>query len=483
MRSSRSLTWRLSVGFAGAGLIALALAAAGMLALQTVAHSLAALTSNEMEHLVLAERIRRASEQKVAATRGYLLTGDEAYLARMEEQRQRFRVLISWLREVGGVGSVEAGDLLSRAERTERQHQSAFDRAKKMLEGGATRQQISVVFEREVQAEHARLDRSLEQFSGLAENRYKTARRQASDEAKRAAAGIVFLTGLGILLLVALTVLVVAQTVRLFRREQAATESAERAVAAREQILAVVSHDLNNPLSSILMKAALLERSTPDDASGDRVRRATSSIRHAANRMQYLIRNLLDAASLEAGRLVLELKPCRLDDLFAETVDLFDAAAAQKSVDLRCHLPGETLAVLADRERILQVLSNLVGNAIKFTPKGGAVSLRASATPDEVTFAVEDTGPGIPEEYRARVFERFWTTKQEGGKGTGLGLFIAQRIVEAHGRRIWIESWMGRGTVVSFTLRRTDPVQRRDDRARDDGARATSPEPGSHLQA
>jgi signal transduction histidine kinase len=160
---------------------------------------------------------------------------------------------------------------------------------------------------------------------------------------------------------------------------------------------------------------------------------------------------LLDLARLEAGRLSLDRQPADLGALVNEALGVVQplAQARQLLVQADCETQG-ALAV-CDRERVLQVLSNLVGNAIAFTPPGGRVTVRARASGPEIVVSVADTGPGIPEDHQRLIFDRFWKSRSSG-QGSGLGLSIAKGIVEAHGGRIWVESSPGEGATFLFTL-------------------------------
>lgn len=229
------------------------------------------------------------------------------------------------------------------------------------------------------------------------------------------------------------------------------------AVASREQFLAVVSHDLRGPLGAIQMTASLLARLAPPDAFGDRVRRGSDSIVRSTKRMASLLTDLVDAAAIDAGRLAVSVKPNDARLLLDEARDELEPFALEKRVTLSAESEAREVPVLCDRERTLQVLSNLVTNAIKFTAMGGGgdvkrVVARVERRGGEVLVAIEDTGPGIAPENLPRLFERFWRERAEGRAGSGLGLFIARALVEAQGGRIWAESAPGRGAAFRFTL-------------------------------
>jgi len=168
--------------------------------------------------------------------------------------------------------------------------------------------------------------------------------------------------------------------------------------------------------------------------------------------MKRLIMDLLDLASIEAGQLALELEIREVIPLVEEVGQANAAAAAKKQLRIASELPSEPLEIQCDRERLVQVLGNLVNNAIKFTPESGTIKLSVERRHDEVQFSVEDSGVGIRAEDLPHVFDRFWRLKKTGRRGTGLGLSIAQGLVARHGGRIWVESTFGQGTTFFFTI-------------------------------
>lgn len=228
-------------------------------------------------------------------------------------------------------------------------------------------------------------------------------------------------------------------------------EQAQRAIRAREEMLAIVSHDLKNPLSTILMSTALMGTASGD---GDRrkSRKEIDRIRRAAERMNRLIQDLLDTASIDAGKLSVERRRLSVVPLVHETIEALQPLAASKSLHLHSDLPSDLPEISGDSGRLQQVFTNLVGNAIKFTPAGGTITVRAEAADGDIQFSVTDTGSGIPEESRPHLFERFWQARRTARQGTGLGLSIARGIVVAHGGRIWVESHVGEGSTFFFTL-------------------------------
>jgi signal transduction histidine kinase/PAS domain-containing protein len=223
-------------------------------------------------------------------------------------------------------------------------------------------------------------------------------------------------------------------------------EEKERAILARDDILAVVSHDLRNLLNQAILGTGILLKALP--TSGP-TKKAAEIVGRSTERMRRLVSDLLDFANVEAGRLALEHRPTRVSTLVREAQQALEPLAERSQLTLRVEVVGDG-DIICDQGRVLQVLSNLVGNAVKFSQPGTLVTLRAEAKPNETTFSVIDAGPGIEPADLPHVFERYWRGKETAG--CGLGLAIAKGIVEGHGGRIWVESQQGAGSAFRFTL-------------------------------
>jgi PAS domain S-box-containing protein len=225
---------------------------------------------------------------------------------------------------------------------------------------------------------------------------------------------------------------------------------AQHATRARDEMLGVVAHDLRNPLNTIVMGASSLLEALPE--SPPLLRKSAHILQRAADRMNRLIQDLLDVRRIDAGRLVVEPRSATVTALVDEAMEMMRPLATAASIELTTDVAADLARVLADPGRILQVLSNLVGNAIKFTPTGGTITLSAGGEGDEIRFAISDTGPGIAADQLPHIFGRFWQANRADRRGIGLGLAIAKGIVEAHGGRIWVESQVGQGSRFYFTL-------------------------------
>jgi PAS domain S-box-containing protein len=223
-----------------------------------------------------------------------------------------------------------------------------------------------------------------------------------------------------------------------------------RAVRTRESLVAAVSHELQNPLGAIRLSATSLTRGLPD-VTASRVEKHKQLVQRNVDRMLRLVRDLLDAAAIDAGLMSVDLRPESAAAIAAEAVELLGPLAAAKKQDLKVS-SAHDLQVCCDRQRILQVFSNLVGNAIKFSEEGRPISVRVERAGGAACFSVQDAGPGIEPGQLGHAFERYWHATASKGGGTGLGLFLAKGIVEAHGGTIRVDSKVGRGTTFHFTV-------------------------------
>jgi len=225
--------------------------------------------------------------------------------------------------------------------------------------------------------------------------------------------------------------------------------TSEASIRARDEVLAVVAHDLRNPLGTILLTASLLE--VKELAPETRVIHARA-IKRAVGIAERFIQDLLDVARIEAGQLSIDAEALDVASVVSEACNAFVPLANEKSIALECTVAADVPSACGDHDRILQVLGNLLGNAIKFTRAGGKIFVRAQRCPDGIEFSVKDTGPGIAREALPNVFDRFWSAGPSGRKGLGLGLAIVKGIVSAHQGRVWAESEIGKGSVFCFSL-------------------------------
>ncbi|HSN29847.1 MAG TPA: ATP-binding protein, partial [Kofleriaceae bacterium] len=220
------------------------------------------------------------------------------------------------------------------------------------------------------------------------------------------------------------------------------------ALRDRDDMLAIVSHDLRNPLGAIKLSATLLEARDADP----RVRKHVEMIERTVERMERLIEDLLDTAAIRAGKLAVELCPEPAAAVLSEAIDLQAPLAAEKQITFDRRSDLGDVAILCDRNRILQLFGNILANALRFSRAGDTITVTAAREGDHVRFAIADRGPGIAPDLAAEIFEPYRAAPQQQRRTSGLGLFIARGIVDAHGGRIWVESEPGNGATFVFTI-------------------------------
>jgi signal transduction histidine kinase len=228
-------------------------------------------------------------------------------------------------------------------------------------------------------------------------------------------------------------------------------EQAQRAIQARDDVLAFLSHDLGNPLAAIRIASAVLMRrlvSSTDTAEA----RQVLGIRQAVEQMQRLISDLLDVRRLEAGQLRLNREQVSVSGLLHEGKAMVEAIAAEKQIDVAVDVEKDLPSVTADRERLLQVLSNLLGNALKYSSERTRVNVSARREGNALIVDVADQGQGINAADLPYIFDRYWQARRRGAAGHGLGLAIVHGVVEAHGGRVWAESKPGIGSRFTFSI-------------------------------
>jgi PAS domain S-box-containing protein len=223
------------------------------------------------------------------------------------------------------------------------------------------------------------------------------------------------------------------------------------ATQARDDVLRIVAHDLRNPLSAIRLAMTVLEHQISEEGR-QRGLKSVATVNRSLQRAERLINDLLDVTRVEAGQLVVKHERVSAPQLLYDVVEAQQLLASSASIELRLRAEDGFPDLQGDRDRLLQVMENLIGNAVRFTPPGGSITVSAEPRQGEVLFRVADTGTGLSPEHMPHLFERFWRARREERSGAGLGLPICKGIVEAHGGRIWAESALGHGTTFSFTI-------------------------------
>lgn len=238
---------------------------------------------------------------------------------------------------------------------------------------------------------------------------------------------------------------------RSYDAEREKRHLAELLSQAREEVLGVVAHDLRNPLSTIITSTDLLLQENLDPAR--RTELLGVALR-TGRQMNRLIGDLLDTVRMHAGKFTLDLEDVAVATIFRQAEETFRPLAEKQAIYFEAVPPDDGVAVRADPFRVSQIVGNIVGNAIKFTPEHGSVTIRAAANGNHVAIHITDSGPGIPPTDIEHLFDDFWQARRNDHRGVGLGLAIAKGVVEAHGGMIWCDSAPGRGSTFSFTLPR-----------------------------
>jgi signal transduction histidine kinase len=247
----------------------------------------------------------------------------------------------------------------------------------------------------------------------------------------------------------------------LLHHERAATDDgllverarADEVVSTRDDFLGMVSHDLRSMLGGISLSASLLvKQSRPDTGNNPATVKHAERIQRFAGRMSRLVGDLLDVVSLEAGKLQVRLSPLGVSQLLNEAMEAFAPSFAAKAITLAKTPPAGEFMVMGDHDRILQVLGNILDNALKFTAPGGRVLMSTACTESVVRFSITDTGEGLPPGHETAIFERFRQVATKDRPGLGLGLYIAKSIVDAHDGGIWVERPAEGGTAFHFTI-------------------------------
>jgi signal transduction histidine kinase len=397
--------------------------------------------------MVLTQRIRGAAESEFAMVPAFVLSGNHEIITAFDKTR------ISFLTDLRSL-TVKTTDPIAVAQMDELRTIDAdmyriAEPGFEMRQNGASPTEVHDYFQRA----HFLTDRfikKMDEFQKRQEEDFEEAKANVADEMNSMLRLLIIVTILG----TSVAAFAIAWLVRALQLKRQGDDRRDlqlveeiRVSNARKETVEIVSHDLKNPLSTIMMSLEFME---DEPALSESLRHDIQIARRSARSMQILIRDLLDRAKFEAGQFDLDLTDCDVAELLDGLKTSFEPAATAKNVKLSV-IPSDFVCVI-DCARIEQVLSNLVGNAIKFTPIGGQVELSARLLGTNFVFSVSDSGPGIPQEQVTRIFERFYQSKATAKLGSGLGLSIAKSIVEAHGGRIWVESEHGHGSRFHFAI-------------------------------
>ena len=430
-------------------LLAAMIATIAVVSLRTTTGDAAQISRNLADELQLVQDLRVGAEQVVAAGRGYLLGDEAADRTRFDAARRAFDARLDAFRTLPlAHGELAASTTLELAAR-------AYERgvAAAIVRRTTTRDPSSVIpyFEDTLRPLHDNFEVAAGELLDRQRADFDSELRDTESFANRAELLLIVVAFIVVGIGAALAVKTVRRLRADYARVEAARAAAAAAAAARDEMVAMVSHDLRTPLQTVLLGSAILDGIATTDVH----RRQLRNVRNAASRMRRMIESLLEVARFDTGEVQLADDTCDASILVDETVEQFEPRAAEQAIALEVahgHAP-----LHADRERVVEVLSNLIDNAFKHTPRGGSIRVTAEPHEREVRFAVADTGAGIAPGDLPHVFDRFFQADGHAKRhGLGLGLYICKRLVEAHHGEIGVRSELGHGSEFWFTLPRAE---------------------------
>ncbi len=453
MQSISKFAARVGLGYAAAALTGAVVAIVALVSFHSVERGKDEIAAEYARDLIKVVRAREAFKDAAAASRAYLLTGEDRYLNQYEASRREFERRERQLRASDASRRRDA--LLDEAVGACSAYENEFAQAVEKDVASQPRKSVIAYFDRTLNPIRDRAVRGYDRLLFYEEQTFVDALEESHAAARRGRLTIIIATtvGLGICFLVA--VFLTGQVTRLFRVQQAALKKAEEATLGRDELVAVVSHDLRNPLNGILLQTTTWEEMETGRRSLQLADESMARIARAARGIQNITEILLDAASLRAGKMLARPGVCEVDSLLQEIREAFEPLAREKPVRFQLRSDKNMPGLWADRNRALQVLWNLLSNALRHTPEGGQIILRVERQTRMVRFSIADTGTGIPQDKLPRLFDRYWqggVPRRPRGEGLGLGLYIARGLVENMGGQIGVISEVDHGTTFWFTL-------------------------------
>jgi signal transduction histidine kinase len=414
-------------------------------------HSLVAVHAIELN---LAELLRYEKESQFSAMPVYLLSGNTHVLDKFNVSHLHFQNYMAKMAEVSKDPKSLA--LLEKLRKSESELYKLTSPIVERKRHGASATEIDRFVSRDGGKDSTDVNKTLDELVAYESTEFETARVAAKQTSSKIFEGFVFSTVLVLIFALFVTKLMI-QAIRQKseddRNRELILAQESRLSNARKETVEVVSHDLKNPLGTIKMCVEMMnDRLQLENRAQPELDQCLRMVTRSVASMENLIGNLLDHAKIEADHLVLETEPCRIAEQIKDIVTRHELMAKSKNISLQFESSGSLPAVACDRARIEQVIFNLLGNALKFTPAGGQVVVLVTAAAGFLRVSVCDGGPGIQADLLPHIFDRYWQVRETSRLGTGLGLSIAKAIVVAHKGDIWVESQVGRGSTFHFTL-------------------------------
>jgi signal transduction histidine kinase len=409
--------------------------------------------------LIEVEHLRNVAESQIANSRSFFLLGSNALFEKQKKDKQAF---IDGLASFGAKYSLpEIPEITKRIDSIVHQQQDIFDQAMGFRAKQTESKIVGQFYQAKTSPLRAQLNENLDEIVKLHNAELERTRTRAQQAGLDAQAQIPrgmtqFTEALGALFL-GMALLIVRmirkRSFRLAERDRL-VEAAKKAVLARDEVISALSQDLKEPLAAIVENANALTGSLDAEAIGERAEAIKNSVLETEN----TIKDICDQKKADLGGLTLRSDQISIDEFLDEARSMMQPFAKQRDVRLQFDAVNPPVMAYFDRERILRVLANLVGNAIKFSRKHTNVVVKVKSDQQFVNISVTDSGAGIPEKQISEIFERFWQARKTSEQGPGIGLAIVKTIVEAHGGTVKVTSLVGHGSTFTFSLPRRRPV-------------------------
>ena len=439
---SKSFQRRLTIGFATTVAVTAVIAIAATFVLHDVVANKDSVIYNYGQDLILTERLRYTAEKKISLFRGYYLTHADFFLQDLEENQKQFESTVEQLRLNA---TQEERDDLDAILKLNQEYDSINQELIGKMQKGERVEQLALEIAAKVRPFRQKFEVELTKLVDIESNQLESAKAESLQITQRNFILIAVITA-GAILLSGILAFVLSRTLNQFYQR------ALRATRVREEMLGIVAHDLKNPIASVGVISALMKRAIQSPGDNIQLIPTLNRLDRVTGQMSRLIDDLLVVDKIESGILSLALKTEDVKTILADVLEFFLPQAEERRIQLKTNFETDLGELQCDRDRLYQVFANLIGNALKFTPIGGVITVTAKKAGSQVSFEIDDSGPGIPAEQLPRLFERHWQAKETAQNGNGLGLYIAQNIVRAHGGEIAAVSTLGKGSSFRFYL-------------------------------
>lgn len=418
-----------------------------------------AITTVDPTALIELERVRNIADSQVSNSRSFFLLGSSALFDLQKKERQNLIEALASFEKNYNLPQVP--QILQQIRTLVQQQDEIFDQAMEFREKKTESKIVGQFYQAKINPLRAKVNDNLNEIAKIHNGELDRAKARAAEAARdaevRIPQGMTWFTGSVALLFMALALLVLRmlreRSRQVAERDRLFTE-AKKAVQDRDEVLAAVAYDLNEPLNTLRDTAESLPSLSKVRPIEDSVELMKSSI----SEIDRIISDIFDQKKADMGELTLRMDQLSIDDLLDTARMALQPLAKQRDIRLQIDSVNPPVLAFFDKERVVRVLANLIGNAIKFSDRHSKVVVKVRSDQQFVNISVADSGPGIPENQRAGIFDNFWQAKKTAAQGPGIGLSIVKTIVEAHGGTVKLESHVGHGSTFTFSLPRRRPV-------------------------